>query len=128
MTEQQRNFAILFAVAVIGFLAFSVFSLSSTIVLTIISLLFFIAISFALWRLYKSREGTIALMDAKWRLLLQVSAVVGYLTLATGLFPPFIFPLGWASYGPAWGFSWFVLLGACVAGIYYSWQQRTTGW
>lgn len=123
MTETQRNFAILLAIAVVGYVAYQTFSITAATIFFVISILFMIAISFALWRLYKSREGTIALMATKWRLLLQLSAVLGYVTLVTGL----LFP-GWASWGALFALMWFTLLGACIAGIHTAWQQRTTGW
>ena len=118
MSETQRNFVILGAIAMLGLVFSGQFGVGAGIAFTVLNIAFAILIIWFLIMLYRRNSGTIALMPATPRIVLQACgiAIVGLLaTLMLGvpLVPPTVF--------------WLLVFG-CGFGIWWAWQQRTTRW
>ena len=125
MNESQRNILIVVAIAIALStpMLVSGFALTSGMLFMIFSILFTIAIAWFLWGVYRAREGTINALPTHWRLLLQASAAVAFVTSLTGIGYP-----GWAGRNAGNAALFFVLMAGSVLGIYYAWQQRTSRW
>lgn len=127
MTDSQRNFMILLAVAVAGVLFSDAFGIGAGIANLLINVAFTILIvSFAVI-LYRKHSGTIAGMPHVPRLVLQAAVMALVFAFATGMLHlPFLpFPFGWSSVYPV---AFWALVLSCGFAIWWSWQQRSTRW
>ena len=125
MSETQRNFAIIAAVAlvIVGLGQAGNFNALGNNVLLLLHIAFLAVISFALLRLYRRHSDTISSLPASTRLQLQVGAFGGYAVLITGLLIP-----GWAGWSGALAILFFLLVGLSGYAVYHAWQQRPFRW
>lgn len=129
MSDTQRNFLILIAIALVGLVATDAFGITASLISLVIRIGFFLAIIAALVMLYRSRSGTIALMPATPRLVLQASGLIIIVVVATGSFRiPFVPVLGWGANGGTPTIAFWTLIALGGFGLFWSWNQRTTGW
>lgn len=121
MTETQRNFLILGALAMLGVIAATsgAFDLATFGVMTILNILFAIAILAFVVQLRTRRAGSIANIPQPWRLLLDVCGVGLVLVFVTGLLYP-----AWSGWGAFYAVMFFALTAAFIAGIWFCWNQR----
>jgi hypothetical protein len=125
MTDSQRNVLILVAIAIIvaatsghgGALALGGAS-------ALLGVLFRMAIIAFVIVTYQQRSGTIALMQSTPRLILQV-CVAGIVLLLTLPLIAMLVAIPSVAANPA---VYWPALFLCAFGIWWSWQQRTTGW
>lgn len=127
MSESQRNFLILAAIAVVGVTFSGAFGAGAGIAFLLLNLAFAVLMIWFLINLYQRHSGTIAQMPTTPRLVLQSAGIALLALTVTGLIRlPFLpWPFGWSSVYPIpfWG----ALLGCCFA-IWWAWQQRTSRW
>ncbi len=118
MSDTQRNFLILGAIALAGVLFSGAFGTGAGIAFTVLNIAFAILIIWFVISLYQRNSGTIAQMPATPRLVLQscgiaIVALLATMFLGIPLVPPAMF--------------WLLVFG-CGFGIWWAWQQRTTKW
>jgi hypothetical protein len=131
MTESQRNFLILIAIALVGVVFSGAFGLSSAILLMLMSAAFVILTAWFIIILYQRHSGTIARMPAGPRIVLQASMIFGLIILVTGaLRLPFLpFPMfGWSAAGGIYTAAFWGGIALCGFGAWWAWQQRTDRW
>ncbi|MBC7462304.1 MAG: hypothetical protein H7287_13160 [Thermoleophilia bacterium] len=127
MTDTQRNFLILGALAVIGVLFSGAFNLGTGAANVFLNIAFTVVLIWALINLYVRKSGTIAQIATVPRVVLQASCLALLLLLVTGfLSVPFLpRPFGWSrDYGLLFWGAMFV----SGFGIWWGWQQRTSRW
>jgi hypothetical protein len=131
MSESQRNFIIIIAIAVIGSLFFSESLNAGTgAVSFVIGILFRIMLIWFAVTLYMRHSGTIATMPKTPRLVLQLSGVVLLFLMASGLIALVFAIAGFDAAVPILAnpaIFWPVLL-LSLFGIWWAWQQRTSRW
>ena len=127
MSESQRNFLILLAVAVAGVMFSGIFAVSAGFVGMALNIAFAVVMIAFIIVLYRRHSGTIAQLPNLPRLILQTSVITLVIVFATGTVRmPFLPPIfGWSSAAPV--LFWGLVLGSGF-GIWWSWQQRTSRW
>ncbi|MCB0878857.1 MAG: hypothetical protein KDC46_07745 [Thermoleophilia bacterium] len=127
MSDTQRNFLILGALALAGVMFSGAFGTGAGIAFLLLNAAFAVLIVWFLITLYQRNSGTIALMPATPRLVMQAASAGVLILVVTGMFhlpflPP---PFGWSADYPV--VFWGLLLG-CAFAVWWAWQQRTSRW
>ena len=126
MTDSQRNMLILLAVAVAGVLFSGAFGVAAGGAQTFLQIAFMVVIVWLIVTLYQRHSGTIATMPIAPRVVLHAAMFVLLALVITGSALPFLpWPFGWSSVYPQ--IYWPLLIASGFA-IWWSWQNRTTGW
>jgi len=125
MTESQRNFLIIIAIAVVGALFFSgPLGAGTAIAGTLLNIAFTAVMVALIVVLYQRHSGTIATMPSTPRLVLQVATVALIVLLLGGLLAYFLPELE-VLRAPMVFWPALMLTGFA---IWWSWQQRTSRW
>jgi hypothetical protein len=123
VSDSQRNFLILIAIAALGVMFSGVFALTAGTISIIVSFLFIAATIAFLIIQYQRNSGTISLMKPRYRLQLQASGIVLLIVIVTGLgVPPFL--RGWSGISGLHTIAFFGLLAASIYGLYHAWRNR----
>jgi len=111
MTDGQRNIAIVFLIAVAAVLVNEV-SAGIDLIGLLVSILFLVVITLALWQFFQRNRTTIAGMDPAKRFVLLASGV-GLYVASLGLM-----------FGLVGGYLFFGVLALSVLGMYWAWTSR----
>ena len=127
MSDTQRNFLIIALVALLAVL-FPVIGGGVFTLQLLLNIAFMVMIVAALVIAYRTRSGTIALMPAVPRLVLQGAGVVLLVVIITGGLPIPVEPFGWGMRGGSSTYLFWGSIIGCAAAMFWAWGQRTTGW
>jgi hypothetical protein len=119
VSDTQRNFLVIIAIAVIGGLFFSDAINSAAFSLNmLLSLIFMVLIGVAMWQWHKRNALRISAMEPTDRLILQVSGILLYANVLGGTFFP-----RYAYWGGIYTYGFFAVLALSILGIYVGYKK-----